>query len=53
MLFLFFLPDDCFCHFISSIISSLVGDNSAFNFSPSTGGFDTISRKDVYVFRVF
>ena len=47
--FLFFLPDDCFCHCISSIISFLVGDTSSSFFSSSTDGFDAVSRIEICV----
>ena len=41
---LFFLPDYCFYHGISSINSFLVGDTSSFYFSPSARGFESVSR---------
>ena len=39
--FLFFLPDDCFCHYISYIMDFLVGETSS---SSTTNGLDTFWR---------
>ena len=44
--FSFFLPDVCCCHFISSIISFLIGDTSSFS-SFYTNSFDTACKIEV------
>ena len=47
--FSFFLSEDSFCHYISSIISFIVGDISSSFYSSSNYGFASVSRIEVCV----